>query len=119
MNFVYFADRAHGIFSIVNRRPRGNEPTQWILGSDHVYAIAAYLKGLSGKRNTLILGGTSMAGTECALNLVSQDAELSSFLTRIRRSDGSIPHFEAVLGTKAATGTALNGRILACRVFDD
>jgi hypothetical protein len=118
MNFVFFVDRPHDIFAIVNRNPHGGEPKQWTRDPANVFAVVAYLPGLSGERNTLILGGTSMAGTECALNFVTDDAQLSPFLKLVRRPDGTLRHFEAVVGTTFVSGSALKGNVLAWRTTD-
>jgi len=115
MNFVFFLDRPHNIFSIVNRHPHGNEPKQWIWiarPNNLVYAIIAYLPGLNEKRNALILAGTAMAGTECALNFILDDKQISPFLKQIRRPDGTLPHFEAVLGSPAMSQDALKPKML-------
>jgi hypothetical protein len=121
MNFVFFMDRPHNIFSIVNRHPHGNEPKEWVWiakPNNLVYAIVDYLPGLNGKRNALILAGTAMAGTECALNFILDDKQISPFLKQIRRADGTLPHFEVVLGSPAMSQDALKPNILAWRVID-
>lgn len=120
MNFVFKNDRDKRIFAIVNRHPRGSEPAQWISEGEPeniVYAVVDYLPGLNEKRNALIVAGTAMTGTECALNFISDDDELSPFLEKIRRKDGTIPHFEVVLGTHAMQGNALKANVLAWRVL--
>jgi hypothetical protein len=119
MNFVFFNDRARGIFSVMNRAPREGEPRQWDSGySDaqhRVYAVVAYLPNLSGNGNTLILEGTSMAGTESAWDFVSDQTQLLPFLKRIRRPDNTLPHFEVVLGTNNMSGSAVKNTVLAWR----
>ena len=118
MNFVSYYDRAHDKFSILNRAPQGNEPPQWDLGLGGVFAVVAYLPNLSGNGNTLILEGTSMAGTECAWDFVSDDSQLLPFLKRIRRVDDTLPHFELVLLTDNMGGSAVKSRILAWRTVN-
>jgi hypothetical protein len=66
----------------------------------------------------LILEGTSMAGTECAWDFVADDSSLLPFLNRIRRPDGSIPHFQLVLDSTNLTGSAVKRSILSWRVMD-
>jgi hypothetical protein len=119
MNFVFSDDRVGQTYSVINRAPRGNEPRQWDSGytdSQHrVYGVVAYMPNLSGNGNALILEGTSMAGTECAWDFVSDDSQLLPFLAHIRRADGMLPHFEVVLGTNSMSGSAVKNSILAWR----
>jgi hypothetical protein len=121
MNFVFHDDRQKRIFSVINRRPERAEPKQWDSVYDdpnhHVYAVVAYLPNLQGMGNALILEGTSMAGTESAWDFVAEDAELLPFLHQIQRPDGSIPHFEVVLGTNNMSGSAGRNAVLAWRVL--
>ncbi len=119
MNFVFLNDRVRKVFSVVNREPRGAEPRQWDSdytdGQHRVYAVVAFLPNLGGNGNALILEGTSMAGTESAWDFVSDDSQLLPFLQRIRRADGSLPHFEVVLGTNNMSGSAVKNTVLAWR----
>jgi hypothetical protein len=119
MNFAFSYDRVHQTTSVHNRVPREGEPQQWDSnpgdGQHHVFGVIAYLPNLSGNGNVLILEGTSMAGTECALDFVSDDSQLSPFLKQIRRGDGKLPHFELVLGTNNMSGNAVKSNILAWR----
>jgi hypothetical protein len=119
MNFVFSYDRAHEKTSVLNRMPEGSEPRQWdSIRTDkqhHVYGVVAYLPNLSGNGNVLILEGTTIAGTECALDFVSDDSQLLPFLKQLRRADGSLPHFEVVLGTDNMSGSAVKNSILAWR----
>jgi hypothetical protein len=119
MNFVFFNDRVRRTFSVLNREPRGAEPRQWdshYTDAQHrVYAVVAFLPNLGGNGNALILEGTSMAGTESAWDFVSDDSQLLPFLHRIRRADGTVPHFEVVLGTNNMSGSAVKNTVLGWR----
>lgn len=119
MNFYFFDDREKKVFSVFNRAPQGTEPRQWDSAygdaKHRVYAVVAYLPNLSGQGNALILEGTSMAGTESAWDFVADDSQLFPFLNRIRKPDGSLPHFEVVLGTNNVNGSAGKNMILAWR----
>ena len=121
MNFVFFNDRTKRVFSVINRRPDRGEPTQWDSQYDdpnhHFYAVVAYLPNLQGMGNALILEGTSMAGTESAWDFVADDAQLPPFLRQIQSPDGSLPHFEVVLGTNNMSGSAGRNAVLAWRVL--
>jgi hypothetical protein len=119
MNFVFSYDRPHQASSVRNRLPREGEPREWNSNPNdeqhHVFGVVAYLPNLGENGNVLILEGTSMAGTECALDFVSDDSQLLPFLKQIRRSDGKLPHFEVVLGTNNMSGNAVKSKILAWR----
>jgi hypothetical protein len=119
MNFVFFDDRIRKTFSVLNREPRGGEPRQWdshYTDVQHrVYAVVAFLPNLAGNGNALILEGTSMAGTESAWDFVSDDSQLLPFLKRIQRPNGTVPHFELVLGTNNMSGSAVKNTVLAWR----
>ena len=118
MNFTFFSDPAIHAASINNHSPQGSEPQRWDMGDGKAYAIVAYLPGLTDKGNSLIIGGTSMTGTESALDFISDDTQLLPFLRSIQRADGRLPHFQLVLGTNGAAGNAVRSRILAWRVTD-
>ena len=120
MNFVFSYDRENHKTSVLNRVPQGNEPRQWdSINTDkqhHVYGVVAYLPNLSGNGNVLILEGTTIAGTECALDFISDDSQLLPFLKQLRHADGKLPHFEVVLGTSNMSGSAVKNSILAWRL---
>lgn len=120
MNFVISKNWKTGVFTVFNRSPRGNEARQWNSAyedSQHrVYGVVAYLPNLGGDRDALILEGTSMAGTECAWDFVSDDSQLLPFIERIRRANGTIPHFEVLLETTNMSGSAVKGNVLGWRV---
>jgi hypothetical protein len=119
MNFVFSNDRVNQVMSVLNRAPAEHEPLRWDSNNadaqHRVYGVVVFLPNLNGSGNALILEGTSMAGTESAWDFVSDDSQLSPFLKRIRRSDGTLPHFEAVVGTNNFSGSAAKISILAWR----
>lgn len=121
MNFVLENDRAKNVFAIINRNPQRGEPVKWISQGEptnQVYALIAYLPGMNEKRSALILAGTAMSGTECALNFLFDDKELTPWLQKVVRSDGSLRHFEIVLGTRSMGGDALKPSVMAWRTLD-
>lgn len=121
MNFV-FSDALVRQYTVVNRKPMGSEPSQWT--SDYgdakhrVYGVVAFLPNLNGNGNVLILEGTSMPGTESAWDFVADNSQLLPFLARIKRADGTTPHFQCVLGTDNMNGSSVKSSILAWRVMD-
>jgi hypothetical protein len=118
MNFQFSKDPITGRTSILNRSPRGSEPKRWDLSPGTAYAIVAYLPGLKGNGNGLLIGGTSMTGTESALDFISDDSQLLPFLKRVERPDGRLPHFEVVVGTTYVSASAVRSNVLAWRTID-
>jgi hypothetical protein len=121
MNFV-FSDPLIRRYTVLNREPVGSEPSKWDSNYDdvqhRVYGVVAFLPNLSGRGDVLILEGTSMAGTECAWDFVADDSSLLPFLDRIKRADGTIPHFQLVLGSNNMNGSSGKSSILAWRVMN-
>jgi hypothetical protein len=52
-------------------------------------------------------------GAEMGMDFVLDDAQLLPFLNRIRRSDGTLPHFELLLGSQKMGARAVRDQILA------
>lgn len=119
LNFVFSVDRTNMMYSVLNREPRAGEPTHWNIqsgiGHDHADALVAYLANAGGG-NILMLEGTDMAGTECAWEFVSDKQALLPILDQIRRTDGSIRHFEVVLAARNVNGNAVQSSIVAYRI---
>lgn len=118
MTFVFSKNPATNRSSIENRAPRNGEPSRWDLSDGRAYALVDFLPGLTDHGNALLIGGTSMTGTESALDFISDDTQLLTFLKRIQRPDGRLPHFQVVLGTQGVTGSSVHSQILAWRVMD-
>jgi len=118
MNFVLGDDYAR-FYGVLNRSPQKGEPARWESKKNdpqqQVFAVIAYLPNLAGDGNALIIEGTTIAGTEAATDFVSDDARLLPFLNQIRRSDGSLPHFELVLEAHNISSSAVQSQILAWR----
>lgn len=119
MNFVLHNDYKAHVFSVLNRSPHPGEPRHWDSVWDDLehraYGLVAFTPNLSGNGNALLVEGKSMAGTEVAWDFVSHDSELLPFLKRIQRVDGSIPHFELLLGTENMSASAVHSNLLAWR----
>jgi hypothetical protein len=122
MNFVFHNDYEKNIFSVLNRSPKNGEPKQWDSAWNdqqrRVYGLVAYLPNLAGDGNALIIEGTSMSGTEGAWDFVADDSQLLPFLKRIQRPDGTLPHFELLLGTQNMNASAVQSTLLAWRTMN-
>jgi hypothetical protein len=123
MNFTMQIDSNREIASVLNRSPREDELSHYDSNrtdpKQTVYAIVALRHNLGGSRQVLILEGTSMAGTEAAADFVLEDGALLPFLNKIRRPDGSIPYFEALLQSTSLDGNASQSKIIAYRTSQD
>ena len=121
MNFA-LGDDYTSFYGVMNRSPQKEEPARWESKTDdpqhRVFAVIAYLPSLTGDGNALIIEGTTVAGTEAASDFVNDDARLLPFLNRIRRSDGSLPHFELVLEAHNMSASAVQNQILAWRTIN-
>jgi hypothetical protein len=120
MNFVLKDDYTKFVW-VINRSPLKGEPTRWeTVRTDperRVFGVVAYLPNLARNGKTLIIEGISMAGTEAAMDFVDDDAKLLPFLNRIRRADGTLPHFELLLETHNMGASAVRSQILAWRTM--
>jgi hypothetical protein len=120
MNFVMESDPQSSVFYINNRSPLPGEPKQWASASDdpqhRVFGIVALLPNLTGDGDVLILEGTSMSGTEAAWDFVADDSKLLPFLKTIRTHDGSVPHFEVLVGTNNMGSSSVATSVYAWRV---
>lgn len=121
MNF-YFADSRSELTNsvLMNRSSHSNEQTSYVSTDvNHVhteYGVIALQPNLNGSGNALLLEGQSQISTEAATNFVENDGTLLAFLDKIRRGDGSIPHFEVLLKVKGMSGNAASFEILTYRV---
>jgi hypothetical protein len=123
MNFVFQDDLRRRIFTVINRSPKNGELGRYdydqadLLGK--VFGVAAFRSDLSGSGRVLILEGTSMAGTEAAVDFILDDGLLLPFLEKIRKADGSLPYFEVLLQSSNMNGNASLVRIVAYRTSLD
>ncbi len=52
------------------------------------------------------------------MDFLSDDGQLLSFLNKIRRPDGELPHFEVLLETQNTGASAVHSNVIAWRVRD-
>lgn len=121
MNFTFKNDYKN-VFTVRNRNPQKGEPSQWESKRDdperRVFGVVAYMPSLAGDGNALLLEGTGMSGTEAGMDFILDDTQLLPFLNRIRRADGTLPHFELLLETHNVGASAIRSQILAWRAID-
>jgi len=101
MDLAFSIDNPDKHSSFLNRRPGAGERVEYNSVTPETrskaYAVVAFLPNLSGTGNVLLLEGLSVVGTEAAVDLVTDDDRLLPILRKIRRSDGTLPHFEILL----------------------
>jgi len=122
MDFVFSIDAADKHTFFLNRHPLSGEATEYSSHtpqtSTKVHAVIAFLPNLSGTGNVLILEGISMAGTEAAVDLVMDDDRLLPILSKIRKPNGSLPHFEMLLESDTLGESAGPARVVAIHLHD-
>jgi hypothetical protein len=117
MDFVFTIDTPDQRSAFLNRHPGPGEAALYGEGAPaKVYAVVAFLPNLSGKGNVLLLEGISMTGTEAAVDMVMDDERILPVLRKIRRPDGSLPHFEMLVESDDLNGSAGPPRVVAIHV---
>jgi len=115
MNFVLQDDLSRSIRAFSNRVPQAGEKDRY-QSDDYEYGVLALLPNLNNTGNILIVEGTSVAGTQAISDFLFSDGLLDSFLTKIAKQDGTIPHFEILLKSRNLSGSASRSQILAYRL---
>lgn len=120
MNFVLTKDQQKTIYTIENRHPAHGEPDRWLSDPAErlrtAYCKVSFLANPSGGGNVLVLEGTSMAGTECAWEFISNQERLKQFFKTVGWTGHQAPHFEALLRTSNLGGNAATSAIVAWRI---
>ena len=117
MDFVFSIDNpeTHSVF--LNQHPGPGELKEYSSYTPSTktkaYSVIAFLPNLSGTGNVLILEGLSMVGTEAAVDLAIDDDRLLPILDRIRRPNGTLPHFEMMLECDTLGESAGPARVVA------
>ncbi len=119
LNFVGANDGVQHKFSFINRHPQAGETTEFSVSEvdpkQPVLGVLAFLPNLDRTGNTLVIEGNSMAGTEAISDFLFEDAALLPFLEKIKKADGSLPHFEVLVESNSVNGSAGPFHILAYR----
>jgi hypothetical protein len=119
MNFVGSSNGGHHSYTFLNRHPVGNEPYEFSVREGdpnrRVLGVLAFLSNLDANCNVLIVEGDSMAGTEAIRDFLFDDSALLPFLNKVRKTDGTLSHFEVLLESSNVNGSAGPFHILAYR----
>ncbi|SEG37176.1 hypothetical protein SAMN05421819_2737 [Bryocella elongata] len=105
---------------VQNRDPGPGEKSEYVeIGDDRehlAYGVVAYLPSLDTRSSSLLIGGTSKAGTEAAAEfLLSPD--FLPFLKKISQEGRAIPHFELLLSAQNLNGTSYQSNVLCYHVL--
>jgi hypothetical protein len=108
---------ADGTYRIEDSNPRAGEPASYPFSlqdpQHRAYALIALLPNLSGKGHVLLIEGTSMAGTQTALDFLFNDSSMESLMARCKMPDGSMGPFEVLLQTIEVGSRATGASILS------
>ena len=120
MNFIVDYDWQRKENMVVNRSPRQGEAALYLQDPNdpqhRVYGLVAYEPSLDGEGNSLLVAGTSSAGTQAAADFLLSNHLFGDFLRQMQRPDGSIPHFELLLVAHDLNGSVAGSTILASRL---
>lgn len=116
MNFVLQNDLLHNVRAFANRKPQAGENSLYRC-DQFEYGVLAFLPNLSNTGNVLIAEGTSVAGTEAISDFLFADSTLDTFLRKIARPNGTIPHFEILVRSGNLNGSASRSEIVAYRTY--
>ncbi len=88
-------------FSIRNDHPRSGEAPGYVFRIDDPqrrgFATIAYTRGLGGDGHALLIGGTTSAGTEAAIEFLVDPVRLAPLLKQATQADGAVGSFEILL----------------------
>ena len=119
MNFIGSNDGVHHIYSFINRQPQPGEPGRYFVSdadpTRRVLGVLAFISNLDGNGNALVIEGNSMAGTEATTDFLFDDDALLPFLNKLKRPNGTLPHFEVLIESNSVNGNAGSFHILAYR----
>lgn len=111
--------RASGKFLIRNDRPLAGEQASYEFSKGdplkHGFAMIAYTRSLGGGGRTLLIGGTTSAGTEAAIEFLLNPAYMDPLLKQASLPDGSVDGFEILLQCVLQLDGNTDIRILSVR----
>jgi len=117
---VAYDSDAH-INYVQNREPGPGEKDRYNEigeGTQHTaYGIIAYVPSLDGEGSSLLVGGTSKAGTEAAAEFLF-NPQFATFLKGMD-SGGALPRFELLLSTQNLNGDSYHGTIVSFHRLSD
>jgi hypothetical protein len=86
--------------------------------SGEAYSLLALVPNLRNTGNVLIIAGTIAESTEATGEFITQPRTSSAFLSGLmKRHDGRLPYFEALLKLEMLDGVAKNPEVVAVRIL--
>ncbi|MBB5066580.1 hypothetical protein [Granulicella mallensis] len=116
MNFVLQNDLLHNVRAFANRKQQAGESSLYRC-DQFEYGVLAFLPNLSNTGNVLIAEGTSVAGTEAISDFLFANSTLDTFLRKIAKPNGTIPHFEVLMESGNLNGSASRSQVVAYRTY--
>jgi hypothetical protein len=122
MDFVFSRDNLDNHECFLNRNPQAGELKEYAANTPatlpKVYGVIAFLPNLSGNGNVLIMEGLSMVGTEAGIDLATEDDRILPMLSKVRKPDGSLPHFEMLIESDMLGEGAGPARLVALHLHE-
>lgn len=119
LNYHIDWDAASDTLLVRNDQPAPGEQALYTFargdGARPGFAVITYTRNLSGDGNVLIVGGTSSAGTEAAIDFLLNRNQLRDVLKRAVKSDGSLGQFEVMLQCVLQATGSTNVKVLGVR----
>ncbi|MFT4113251.1 hypothetical protein [Silvibacterium sp.] len=119
MNFAVDYNWSTRQNTVVNKAPHPGESATYAesLGGPQssAYGLIAFQPSLDHQGDTLLVSGTTSAGTQAAADFLLNARTLEQFLRTIVRPDGSIPHFELLLVGRNLGGNVPSWSVVAYR----
>ncbi|GGH15545.1 hypothetical protein [Silvibacterium dinghuense] len=119
MNFAVDYNWSTRQNTVVNKAPHSGESATYAEGPDgpqsSAYGLIAFQPSLDHQGDTLLVSGTTSAGTQLAADFLLNARTLDQFLQSIAKPDGSIPHFELLLVGRNLGGSVPTWSIVAYR----
>jgi hypothetical protein len=119
-NFQALFDPVRGADYILNRNPQEGEQSRYLEyskdGQRWSYSLVSFVSGLNGQGHVLMVGGTTTAGTEGAIDFVFSEQNFNAFLKKAKAGKSGLPRFEILLRTGNVAGNARQTEILSYRL---
>ena len=99
---------------VENRDPGPGEKPLYVEVGDatehEAFGVIRYLPSLDGQSSSLLVGGTSKAGTEAAAEFLL-GPEFPKFLNTLARGEAAPPHFELLLSARNLNGSSYQSTV--------
>lgn len=107
-------------YSVTDSAPRPGEPGVYTYNRDtpgtKALALVAFLDNSQGEGHVLLIEGTSMGTTYCAMNFFNHEQLWKPALNAAKGPDGKLRNFEVLLSSDFVRGGVSNTRVVAVHV---